>query len=1820
MKRLLTAATAALLLLPALAHALPRSVPDPQVTELHGIPIKPRTIVLSSLPRAKVVPITGLLPEQHEEGVWEEAEQEVERQKAHPEGPDLQSIGAQLTLDPTPAGGGGMMPFTPTIGNGFEGISAGGWIPGEPTVAAGPLNGFSTGNVNVTVTNKDGSSRIETDGATFFGVTAGEGPISDAQCYYDAVHGRFVAVAFTTGSSYSNFYLLVSKTNDARGAWWQYKLDMSKDGTTQTTNWSDYESIGITEDKLVLSAQQFTFSGNSYVYPKLRVLDRAALYAGGAVSYVDFVGFAAPSGGDGYDTFCTKCARNLTPGDATAHLLCVRVTGGSNVTYREITGPPASPTLSAGTRVSVAAYSVPPGATQMGSTSLVPTNDCRPGDFVVRNGVLVIAWHFGATISSTSVGAVRLLRLRLSDLNVLTDESFGAANTFYFFPCATADSAGTVYLGFGRSSATEYPSAYATGRRPSDTSIEPSTLLKPGLAANLQSRWGDYTGIDNDASLSGPGGTAAWYAGQWTKSSYTFGTWVNKLSFTYGQISGSVTEDCDGSVATTGDRTPIANVTVSLMQGVTTVSSTTTDASGAYNLGYLEAGTYDVVVTPPSGGGAVDAVAGAGGTSQTRVNASDVQAVVTNTQVSTGNAFIVTTSHASPTVASLSPNFKTVGSIGFTLTLNGSGFTSCSTVRLDGVDRVTTFVNSGQLTAAIPAGDVAVSGGRALTVFTPAPGGGTSSPVYLTVGGTPDTQAPVATVTSPTGGESWAVGSTHNVTWTATDNNVVASVDLALSVDGGATFPTAIASGLANSGSYAWTLPYTPSASARVRVTAHDGVGNFGADSSHANFTLAGWTVTASTGTNGTITPSGAVVVVDGATPAFTITPATGYQVFDVLVNGVSVGAVTSYTFPAVHANQTIAASFATNVYALNVTVVGGGTVTRVPDQPAYSYGTLVTLTATPNSGYTFASWSGDSSAAGNPLTVVVNGARNLTATFSQHTYVWNKTASAAWTTATDWTPTRTTPATDDILVFNGGTALAINVPTQTIGQLLINNNTSVTLQSGAASTLTIAGATGTDFDLAAGSALTLGTGSTVTIALASGATGSVAGPVTISQRAHRLYALDAGALVFKSGSLLTLGTGFTGNIFGVGTGTSGLNSVVFQAGAILAQSAGLDPFGSGAPTTVLTFQPGSRYRLEGVLTPLVIAGRTFADFEYNYPSTISPTGASAFTMDSLVVSQGAFNLNLTGGGTIRGNVRVKPGTTLGFNPASGTSTFTFAGSAPQQVAIFGTFASASTAAFALNNSSGITLAANWPLTSPLTFTSGRITTGANVLALASTGSISGAAQGTGWVAGNLRRNFAAGTSSATFDVGDASTYAPVTLAVTGASGTFDLTASTLAGDHASLASSDLDPAKSVNRTWTLAPVGTPSFTSADATFGFAASDVDAGANTANFLVRRYSSGWTSPAVGARTGTSTQATGLTAFGDFAVGEKLVYTITSNAGLNGTISPEGVVSVNPGGSQAFTITPSAGFHVADVLVDGASVGAVTGYTFTGVAANHTISAGFAGDAQTLTVNLVGSGSVGRIPNLPTYPYGSSVQLTATSSAGWAFASWSGDLTGSANPQNLLMNGSRGVTATFADTTAPVAAVTSPNGGESLTQGAVVPLTWTASDNAGVTAITLLLSRAGSAGAFDTLAAALANSGTYGWTVTGPGTTNAWLKVVARDAAGNTATDRSDAAFTIVATTGLADEGPVTMFALSPVVPNPTHGGGRASFALPRASRVHVSMLDVQGREVLVLADGEYGAGRHTVSFGARTPMAAGLYFVRMRVANGPTFTRRLAVAR
>lgn len=123
-------------------------------------------------------------------------------------------------------------------------------------------------------------------------------------------------------------------------------------------------------------------------------------------------------------------------------------------------------------------------------------------------------------------------------------------------------------------------------------------------------------------------------------------------------------------------------------------------------------------------------------------------------------------------------------------------------------------------------------------------------------------------------------------------------------------------------------------------------------------------------------------------------------------------------------------------------------------------------------------------------------------------TYFWSVSGSGSWTTAANWTPARTTPATDDILVFDGGslsppTTTATDVPNQTIGQLLVIGGARVTLTPLSAVAVTINGDSGDDLFVGTNSILTLhavsGTGDRIQLILPTGTTGSIGGELSVA-------------------------------------------------------------------------------------------------------------------------------------------------------------------------------------------------------------------------------------------------------------------------------------------------------------------------------------------------------------------------------------------------------------------------------------------------------------------------------------------------------------------------------------------------------------------------------------------------------------------------------------------------------------------------------------------------------------------------------------------------
>src|SRR5262249_27243128 len=103
-----------------------------------------------------------------------------------------------------------------------------------------------------------------------------------------------------------------------------------------------------------------------------------------------------------------------------------------------------------------------------------------------------------------------------------------------------------------------------------------------------------------------------------------------------------------------------------------------------------------------------------------------------------------------------------------------------------------------------------------------------------------------------------------------------------------------------------------------------------------------------------------------------------------------------------------------------------------------------------------------------------------------------------------------------------------------------------------------------------------------------------------------------------------------------------------------------------------------------------------------------------------------------------------------------------------------------------------------------------------------------------------------------------------------------------------------------------------------------------------------------------------------------------YTIAASAGANGSINPLGVVNVDYGNNQQFVLTPSTGYHLDSIFVDGAFTGSSSPYTFTNVSSNHTIQVIFAINTYSITVAYVGHGVVSPSGTI-TAAYGSSLSL-------------------------------------------------------------------------------------------------------------------------------------------------------------------------------------------------------------------------------------------------
>jgi hypothetical protein len=274
----------------------------------------------------------------------------------------------------------------------------------------------------------------------------------------------------------------------------------------------------------------------------------------------------------------------------------------------------------------------------------------------------------------------------------------------------------------------------------------------------------------------------------------------------------------------------------------------------------------------------------------------------------------------------------------------------------------------------------------------------------------------------------------------------------------------------------------------------------------------------------------------------------------------------------------------------------------------------------------------------------------------------------------------------------------------------------------------------------------------------------------------------------------------------------------------------------------------------------------------------------------------------------------------------------------------------------------------------------------------------------------------------------------------------------------------------------------------------------------------------------------------------------------------------------------------------VLVDGVSVGPVTSHTFTDVQANHTISATFASSSLASSETHVDASCTGAADG--------SIDLTVSGGVApftyaWSNGATSEDISG-------LLAGPYTVTVTDAQACETVRTI-----------GIGVP-------QYQITA---------SAGANGTIVASGTVNVDCGTNQSFTITPDAGYEIDVLLVDGGSVTPTLSYTFTNVTashtidvtfkltTTAVADR-PVA-FGLGMVIPNPMLTTMRIQFGLPKAGSARVSVWDLQGREIAILATGDFSAGWHSVSWNGmagngRAP--AGMYFVQLRAEGKKLFQR------
>jgi len=480
---------------------------------------------------------------------------------------------------------------TRTMSVAFPGPTQSGLTPGDPNLSVGPNHVIATINGRLAFYTKAGAETFNVAPETFFASLGAYYLIFDPRTFYDRYTGRYWIMypAVLTSAFTKSFYLVaLSDDSDPNGSWTMWKIDSSKNGATNTTNWSDYPGFGHSSDAIICTGNMFNAG-----YGKIRVMAKAQFLAGaGTIAYTDFWNFAD---GSGNTALSLQPAR--TTGLSNAAYVCC-TSGGNRLTVFAIQNAATTPTLVTRS-VGVSAFTPPPDADQPGLVDSIWTVDDRLFDVHCRDNRITMTHN--ATAGTKS--AIKWYELDATSMpganpTVIQSGTLSTAAADFSFGNAVQNGSGHIGASYVRSgsAAGEFIKIVRTGRQYTDaanTMGSATTVMAAGVTYNDGGywRWGDYNGLVVDG-----GDDSTFWGYQMIPTNAS--AWNTEIfSFTVGTPA-----TLSGNISLTGLVIPPTGKTATMefrKPTTTTVLHSypvTLDASGNYSITPVFIGIYDITI------------------------------------------------------------------------------------------------------------------------------------------------------------------------------------------------------------------------------------------------------------------------------------------------------------------------------------------------------------------------------------------------------------------------------------------------------------------------------------------------------------------------------------------------------------------------------------------------------------------------------------------------------------------------------------------------------------------------------------------------------------------------------------------------------------------------------------------------------------------------------------------------------------------------------------------------------------------------------------------------------------------------------------------------------------------------------------------------------------------------------------------------------------------------------------------------------------------------------------------------------------------------